>query len=145
MEIPQCKPVYFVKILTVQVFLLTENRVESAKKYATYLNLQSTLAISNMQYLEFRAISKFFPGPFSIYSLLPYKISRTPLSQIICYLELIVWSLVYSHYLELFRKYSLQKPILESFFMCVRTGVFNRMLLQLILECFFFLNHSMFE
>ena len=67
-------------------FLLTENRVESVKQYVTYLNLQSSLAISSIRYLKFRAISKFFPGPFSIYDLLPYKMSR--------YLEL--------HYLELF-------------------------------------------
>ena len=39
-----------------------------------------------MGYLKFRAISNFFPGPFSIYSLLPCKMSR--------YLEL--------RYLELF-------------------------------------------
>ena len=39
-----------------------------------------------MRYLEFRAISNFFPGPFSIYGLLPNKMSR--------YLEL--------RYLELF-------------------------------------------
>ena len=38
-----------------------------------------------MRYLEFRAVSNFFPRPFSIYGLLPYKMSR--------YLEL--------HYLEL--------------------------------------------
>ena len=47
MKILQCKTVQFVNILTVQVFLLTENRVESVKKYATYLNLQSNSAISN--------------------------------------------------------------------------------------------------
>ena len=29
-----------------------------------------------MRYLEHRAISKFLPGPFSIYSLTPYKNSR---------------------------------------------------------------------
>ena len=39
-----------------------------------------------MRYLEFRAMSNFFPGPFSIYALLLYKVSR--------YLEL--------RYLELF-------------------------------------------
>ena len=47
MKILQCKTVQFVNILTVQVFLLTENRVESVKKYATYSNLQSNSAISN--------------------------------------------------------------------------------------------------
>ena len=47
MKILQCKTVQFVNILTVQVFLLTENRVESVKKYAIYLNLQSNSAISN--------------------------------------------------------------------------------------------------
>ena len=40
--------------------------------------VQSTLTISNMGYLEFRAISNFFPGPFSIYGLRSYKISRYP-------------------------------------------------------------------
>ena len=39
-----------------------------------------------MHYLEFRATSDFFLGPFSIYGLLPYKMSH--------YLEL--------HYLKLF-------------------------------------------
>ena len=29
-----------------------------------------------MGYLEFSAISNFFPGPFSIYGLLSYKMSR---------------------------------------------------------------------
>ena len=52
MKILQCKTVQFVNILTVQVFLLTENRVESVKKYATYLNLQSNSAISNYSLLE---------------------------------------------------------------------------------------------
>ena len=48
MKFSQCKTVQFANIfLTVQVFLLTENRVESVKKYATYLNLQSNSAISN--------------------------------------------------------------------------------------------------
>ena len=54
--------------------------------FAFIMWLQSTLAISNTRYLKFRAISNFFPGPFSIYDLLPYKTSR--------YLEL--------RYLELF-------------------------------------------
>ena len=85
MEISQCKTVYFVNILTVQFFLLTENRVESVKKYATYLNLQSTLAISNICYLEFCAISNFFPDPVSIYGLLIYCWSTD--------LEIIFWSL----------------------------------------------------
>ena len=48
------------------------------------LNIQSTLAISNMRYLEFCAISNFFPGLFSIYGLLPYKMSA--------YLELVAIS-----------------------------------------------------
>ena len=43
-----------------------------------------------MRYLEFRAISNFIPGPFSIYGLLPYKMSRYLELR---YLELIFWSL----------------------------------------------------
>ena len=43
-----------------------------------------------MRYPEFRAVSNFFLGPFSIYGLLPYKISRYPELR---YLELIFWSL----------------------------------------------------
>ena len=54
--------------------------------FAFIIWLQSTFPISNMHYLKFRAIWNFFSGPFSIYGLLPYKMSR--------YLEL--W------YLELF-------------------------------------------
>ena len=38
--------------------------------------MQSTPATSNMRYLEHRAISNFLRGPFSIYSLAPYKNSR---------------------------------------------------------------------
>ena len=34
------------------------------------------MAISNVRYLEFRGISNFFLGPFSIYGLLSYKMSR---------------------------------------------------------------------
>ena len=37
---------------------------------------KSTLAISIMHYLKLRAISNFFPVSFSIYGLLPYKMSR---------------------------------------------------------------------
>ena len=33
-------------------------------------------AISNVRYLDFRGISNFFLGPFSIYGLLSYKMSR---------------------------------------------------------------------
>ena len=123
MKISQYKTVQFVNILTVQVFLLTENRVESVKKYATYLNLHSTNAISNMRYLEFRSISNFFPGPCSIYDLLPYKMSR--------YIELGYLELFaipnqffgsqgkYSRYCKILRKCSSQKTIHESFFLCV--------------------------
>ena len=52
--------------------------------------MQSTLAISNMHYLEFCAISNIFPGPFSIYGLLPSKMSRY---LELCYLKLIFGSL----------------------------------------------------
>ena len=43
-----------------------------------------------MRYLEFRAISNFFPSSFSIYYLLPYKMSRYLELR---YLALIFWSL----------------------------------------------------
>ena len=54
------------------------NTLQGHKSYIKIfeLEIQSTLAISNMCYLEFRTISNFFLGPFSIYGLLPYKISR---------------------------------------------------------------------
>ena len=85
------------------------------------------------RYLEFCAISNFFPGPFSIYDLLPYKMSRTQLSRIIHYLKPIFWSpgkitVVISNFYPL------------KLFLCVRTRVFNPMLFQLFFECFF-LNH----
>ena len=68
MKISQYKTVQFVNILTAQVFLLTENRVESVKKYVTYLNLQSTNAISNF------ALSRtFFPVPSAFTICFPIK------------------------------------------------------------------------
>ena len=79
-----------------------------------------------MRYLEFCAILNFFPSLFSIYGLLPYKIS--PYLEL-PYLEsrtnILVPSKNDSRYLELFRKCSSEKPINESFFLCVQTRVFN--------------------
>ena len=94
---------------------------------------QSTMAISNVRYLEFRGISNFFLGPFSIYGLLSYKMSRYLEFR---YLEIISFFVPrknYSRCLKLFSKCSSQKPIHERFFLCVRARVFNRMLC----ECFF--------
>ena len=100
--------------------------------------LQSTLAISNMRYLEFRAISNFFPSPFSIYGLLPHKMSR--------YLELISWSqgritVAISNFSENIA----QRNQCIKIFSCVFEHVF-------LIECYFnwfsnvfFLNHSMLE
>ena len=60
-------------------------------------HLQLNLDIFNINCLEFHAISNFFPGPFRIYGLPTYKISR--------YLQLFFWSLksisvVISNFLE---------------------------------------------
>ena len=132
MKILQCKTIQFANILTVQVFLLTENRVESVKKYSTYLNLQSTLAILNMHYLEFRSISNFFPVPSAFTICFPIKCLVISNSAIFSYLlsrtNFLVPRKNYSRYLELLRECSSQKPIHEDFFLCVRTRVFNRML-----------------
>ena len=110
MEISQCKTVYFVNILTVQFFLLTENRVESVKKYATYLNLQSNCYLEHalsqiLCYLELFSRSLQHLRSTSLSNVL---LSRTRLSRIIRYLKLIFWSLRKncSRYLKLFRKSS---------------------------------------
>ena len=69
------------EVFICEVFVLDKWVIRSFNLSNSYLRkffilLQPTLAISNMRYLEFRVISNFFPSPFSIYGLLPYKMSR---------------------------------------------------------------------
>ena len=98
----------------------------------------SKIPYSRLSLFRTCAISNFFPGLFSIYGLLPYKMSR--------YLELFFWTLGrITVAISNFPENVAHRNQSMKFFLCV----FERVCL---IECYFnwflnvyFLNHSMLE